>query len=137
MRKQKMKVLTFGVFDYFHWGHLKLLERAKKYGDYLIVAVQDGDFILKYKPNAKILYSTEQRVEMIKALSIVNEVIVYQHVDETVKNTNFDVLIVGEDQVHEGIQRAINYCMENNKKVVRLVRTPGICSTSIKEEIKR
>lgn len=137
MRKQKMKVLTFGVFDYFHWGHLKLLERAKNYGDYLIVAVQDGDFILKYKPNAKILYSTEQRVEMIKALSIVNEVIVYQHVDETVKNTNFDVLIVGEDQVHEGIKRAINYCMENNKKVVRLARTPGICSTSIKEEIKR
>ena len=53
------KVLTFGVFDYFHLGHLRLFENAKKLGDYLIVAVQDGEFILKYKPTAKIFYTTD------------------------------------------------------------------------------
>lgn len=37
------KVLTFGVFDYFHYGHLKLLERCKKLGDYLVVALQNDD----------------------------------------------------------------------------------------------
>lgn len=42
-----IKVLTVGVFDYFHYGHYKLFENAKKLGDYLIVAVQDGDYILK------------------------------------------------------------------------------------------
>lgn len=53
------KVLTFGVFDYFHYGHLKLFERCKKYGDFLIVAVQCGEEILKNKPDAHVLYTTE------------------------------------------------------------------------------
>ena len=46
------KVLTVGVFDYFHYGHLKLLERAKDCGDYLIVAVQRDEEIHKNKPDA-------------------------------------------------------------------------------------
>lgn len=54
------KVLTVGVFDYFHYGHLKLFNNAKRFGEYLIVAVQDSDFILKYKPNAKVLYTTNK-----------------------------------------------------------------------------
>ena len=54
------KILTFGVYDYFHLGHLRLFEQCKKYGDYLIVAVQEGEYILKFKPSAKVLYNTEQ-----------------------------------------------------------------------------
>ena len=44
-----MKILTFGVYDYFHIGHLRLFKQCKQHADYLIVAVQDSDFILKYK----------------------------------------------------------------------------------------
>ena len=62
------KVVTFGVFDYFHLGHLRLFQRARALGDYLIVAVQDGDYILKYKPEANVLYTTEQRMEIIQKL---------------------------------------------------------------------
>ena len=46
------KILTFGVYDYFHLGHLRLFKQCKEYGDYLIVAVQDSKYILKYKPDA-------------------------------------------------------------------------------------
>ncbi len=63
------KVVTVGVFDYFHLGHLRLFENAKKLGDYLIVAVQDGNCNLKTKPNANVLYTTEQRVDLIKSSS--------------------------------------------------------------------
>lgn len=64
-----IKVLTVGVYDYFHLGHLRLFENAKELGDYLIVAVQDEDFILKTKPNAKMLYTTEQRKELVGCIT--------------------------------------------------------------------
>ena len=74
------RILTFGVYDYFHLGHLRLFKQCKNFADYLIVAVQDGEYILKYKPDAKIMYSTEERVEMIEALRVVDEVVVYDSV---------------------------------------------------------
>lgn len=52
---------------------IRLFKQCKQYGDYLIVAIQNSDYILKYKPDAKIMYSNEERVEMISALEIVNE----------------------------------------------------------------
>lgn len=61
------KILTFGVYDFFHLGHLRVFKQCREYADYLIVAVQHEDYILKFKPNAKILYSTEQRIELIIA----------------------------------------------------------------------
>ena len=67
------KILTFGVYDYFHLGHLRLFKQCKAYADYLIVAVQDGNYIKKFKPDAKVLYTTEERVEMLEALRIVDK----------------------------------------------------------------
>ena len=131
------KVLTVGVFDYFHLGHLRLFENAKKLGDYLIVAVQEGDFILKFKPDANILYTTEQRIELVKALRIVDEVITYQVVDKIVKEVDFDIFAVGEDQKHIGFQNAIQWCLDHGKNVIRLPRTQGICSSMIKQIIKK
>lgn len=130
-----IKVLTVGVFDYFHYGHLRLFERARALGDYLVVAVQDGDYILKYKHDAEILYCTEQRVQIISALRCVDEVITYQDVDRIVQTVDFDVFAVGGDQSHQGFQMAIAWCNANGKKVVRLERTAGISSSQIKKNI--
>ena len=130
------KVITVGVFDYFHLGHLRLFENAKKLGDYLIVAVQDGDCILKTKPNASVLYTTEQRIDLVKALRVVDEVIIYQDVDKTLPEVDFDVFAIGGDQTHEGFQKAVKWCKDNGKEVIRLPRTPGICSSAIKSQLK-
>lgn len=130
------KVITVGVYDYFHLGHLRLFENAKKLGDYLIVAVQDGDCILKTKPNAKVLYTTEQRMDIVRALRVVDEVIIYQDVDKLLPKIDFDIFAIGEDQTHVGFQRAIKWCEENGKTVIRLSRTPGICSSEIKHELE-
>lgn len=130
------KVITVGVFDYFHLGHLRLFENAKRLGDYLIVAVQDGDCILKTKPDAKVLYTTDQRIEIVKALRVVDEVITYQDVDTTLPKVDFDVFAIGGDQTHAGFKRAIKWCEEHGKEVVRLPRTPGICSSDIKSQLE-
>ena len=132
------KVLTFGVFDYFHIGHLNLFKQCKKYGDYLIVAVQDEKYILKYKPEARILYSTEQRVELLEALSIVDKVVVYDIVSvDTLKKIDFDILALGEDHIGDRFDKIIKWCEKNKKEVVRLRRTPGISSSQIKRGLDK
>lgn len=130
------KILTFGVYDYFHLGHLRLFKQCRKFADYLIVAVQDGEYILKYKPDSRIMYSTEERVEMIEALRTVDEVIVYDSVcSKTLEKIDFDILALGEDHRGGRFDEAKQWCHENGKKVVRLKRTPGICSSGIKKRL--
>lgn len=131
------KVLTFGVFDYFHYGHLKLLERAKALGDYLIVAVQRTEEIHKTKPEAKILYTTEQRIEIIKSICYVDEAVPYSQVADDIKNIDFDIFARGEDQLHAGIERAAKWCEEHGKQVIMLTRTPNISSSQIKGELEK
>lgn len=130
------KILTFGVYDYLHLGHLRLFKQCKKYGDYLIVAVQNGDYIRKFKPEAKILYSTDERVEMLEALRIVDEVVVYDTVSiETLEKIDFSILALGEDHKGGRFDEVEEWCNQNGKKVVRLKRTPGICSSDIKKSV--
>lgn len=128
------KILTFGVFDYFHLGHLRLFKQCKEYADYLIVAVQDGKYIQKYKPDAKVLYSTEERVEILESLRIVDEVSVYDTVGiPALEKIDFDILALGEDHRGGRFDEVENWCNNHGKKVVRLRRTPGICSSEIKK----
>lgn len=130
-----MKVLTVGVFDYFHYGHLKLFERARALGDYLIVAVQEDSEIHKTKPEANIMYSTAQRMEIVGAIRYVDQVVPYTQVDETIKGIDFDIFAIGQDQTHAGFQRAKQWCLENGKQVIMLERTPNICSSDIKKQL--
>lgn len=129
------KVFTVGVYDYLHIGHVNLFRRAKALGDYLIVAVQDSDQILKYKPNTTILYNTEERLYMVQSIKYVDEVVVYADVDTIVKEVNFDIFVTGPDQIHDGFQRAMQWCREHGKQVVVLPRTEGISSSQLKTKI--
>ena len=133
-RKYK-KVMTVGVYDLLHKGHVELYRRAKGLGDYLIVAAQDGDFILKYKPTAKVLNSTEDRKYMIKSIRYVDEVITYTDVDKIVQEVDFDVFITGPDQCHDGFLRAIKWCEEHGKEHIVLGRTDGVSSSELKAKI--
>lgn len=131
------RVLTFGVYDYFHLGHLRLFKQCKEYGDYLIVAIQDGNYIKKYKPNVNILYTTEERIEIIEALKIVDRVVEYQTVCvDFLESIDFEVLALGEDHVGDRFDKIVEWCVMNGKKVVRLKRTKGISSTIVKDRVR-
>lgn len=128
------KILTFGVYDYFHLGHLRLFKQCKEHADYLIVAVQDGDYIKKFKPDARVLYSTDERVEIIEALRIVDKVVVYQTVGvNALEKIDFDILALGEDHIGARFDEITNWCNKHGKSIVRLKRTPGIASSEIKQ----
>ena len=125
-------VLTFGVYDMLHIGHMLLFERARKLGDKLVVAVQDESQVLKYKPDTRMIYTTEERVYMVDSIKSVDKVVVYKDVDTDIQEIEFDILVIGEDQRHEGFQRAVKWCEYNGKEVVTLTRTEGKSSTILR-----
>ena len=129
-------ILTVGVYDMLHIGHILLFKHAKELGDKLIVAVQDSDVILKYKPGTKMIYTTEERVYMVSAIKYVDEVVIYRDVDKDIQNIDFDVFAKGPDQSHEGFQRAVKWCKEHGKEVVIIPRTEGISSTMLRDYSK-
>lgn len=129
------KVLTVGVYDLLHIGHIELFRRARDLGDFLIVAVQRSDVVLKYKPNAEIVYGTEERMYMVQSIRYVDQVIEYSDVDEIVKKVDFDVFVTGPDKNHAGFQTAIKWCQQNGKEHVILSRTEGISSSLLKRSI--
>ena len=101
------------------------------------MAVQDGDYIKKYKPDAKVLYTTAERVEMLESLRIVDKVVVYESVDPDFLGTiDFDILALGEDHRGGRFDAVEQWCEEHNKRVVRLKRTKGICSSDIKKSLE-
>lgn len=127
------KILTVGVYDMLHIGHILLFKNAKDLGDHLIVAVQDSDVILKYKPDTQMVYTTEERLFMVSAIKYVDEVVTYKDVDIDIQNIEFDVFAKGPDQCHSGFQRAVEWCKAHGKEVITIPRTEGISSTMLRE----
>ncbi len=126
------KVLTYGTFDLFHVGHLRLLKRAKALGDYLVVAVSSDDFNLQ---KGKVcMVKDYDRMAIVEAIKYVDEVILEESWDQKVRDVkehDIDVFVMGDDW--EG---KFDFLKEDCA-VVYLPRTEGISTTQIKEELKK
>lgn len=121
------KVLTYGTFDLFHYGHLRILKRAKECGDHLTVAVSTDEFnAVKGK---KCVYPYEHRASIVKAIKYVDKVIpetCWEQKIEDIKKYNIDIFVMGNDW--EGkFDFLKDYC-----QVVYLKRTKDISTTQIK-----
>ncbi|MDM5321654.1 glycerol-3-phosphate cytidylyltransferase [Bacillus altitudinis] len=124
------KVITYGTFDLLHWGHIKLLERAKQLGDYLVVAISTDEFNLQ--KSKKAYHSYEHRKLILETIRYVDEVIPENNWDQKVRDVqehDIDVFVMGDDW--EG---KFDFLKEQCE-VVYLKRTEGISTTQIKEEI--
>ena len=82
----------------FHVGHLHLLKKAKNNCNYLIVGVSTDELVEQYK-NKKPIIPFQHRLEIISALSVVDEVVVQTHRDKVKQYhaIGFDVMFVGDD----------------------------------------
>lgn len=127
------KGITFGVFDIFHIGHLNMIERAKEQCDHLIVAVHND---LENIKGVEFFYSLDDRMRMVASINHVDEVIVYERVDEAIKNVDVDVFCHGPDQCHDKFENAKLYCRENGISVMKLERTEGVSSTDLRSFLK-
>lgn len=96
--KKEVVGYTTGVFDLFHVGHLRLLQRAKSRCDKLIVGVSTDELVQEYK-HKKPVIPFEERVEVVSALKCVDEVVAQRHRDKVAAyhEIKFDVMFVGSD----------------------------------------
>lgn len=135
-KKNNKVVITFGVFDMLHIGHIILFKRAHELGNRLVVAVQEDEVILKYKPGTSMVYTTEERMFMVNSIKYVDEVVTYKDVDKDIQKLDFDIFVKGPDQNHEGFQRAEEWCKSQGKEIVVVPRTEGISSTLLRNYSK-
>lgn len=125
------RVITYGTFDLIHYGHINLLERAKKLGDYLIVGLSTNEF--NEKKNKKCYFSYEERKQLLEALRVVDLVIPEESWEQKRNDINLyqiDTFVMGDDWKGK-FDDLKDLC-----EVVYLERTPEISTTKIKTELK-
>lgn len=124
------KVITYGTFDLLHYGHIRLLERARALGDYLVVAVSSDEFnALKGKTS---VFNFDERCKLLSSLKCVDEIIAensWEQKANDVKEHNISVFTIGDDWAGK-FDFLKDFC-----EVVYLPRTQEISSSAIKQNI--
>lgn len=123
-----IKVITYGTYDHLHHGHIRLLERARALGDYLIVGVTSDDFD-KQRGKINVQQTLEERIAAVRATGLADKIIVEEYEGQKIddiKRYEIDVFTVGSDWVGH-FDYLGEYC-----KVTYLERTKGISSTEIR-----
>jgi glycerol-3-phosphate cytidylyltransferase len=124
-------VITFGTYDVFHVGHLRILERAAALGDRLVVGVS-ADALNLAKKGRKTVFSQEERLEIVAALKVVDEVFVEESLElkrEYIVEHQADVLAMGDDW--KGRFDFVSDLCE----VVYFPRTPSVSTTELIEHM--
>lgn len=128
-----VKVITYGTYDMLHYGHIRLLERAKALGDYLIVGVTSDDYD-KTRGKINIQQPLEERIEAIRKTGLADKIVVEEYEGQKIddiKRYGVDIFAIGSDW--RGYFDYIGeYC-----EVVYLERTQGISSSEIRSEKRR
>lgn len=125
------RVITYGTFDLIHYGHINLLERARRLGDYLIVGLSTNEF--NAIKNKKCYFSYEERKRLLEAIRYVDLVIpeeAWEQKASDIKLYQIDTFVIGDDW--EGKFDELKSLCE----VIYLNRTPEVSTTKIKSELK-
>ncbi len=129
---EPLRVVTFGTFDVFHAGHLRLLERAAALGDRLVVGIS-SDVLNRRKKGRSPVYSLADRMAIVAALRCVDEVFVEHSLEDKrhyLVEHRADVLVMGDDWAGR-FDAFSDTC-----RVVYLPRTPSVSTTAIIEQIR-
>lgn len=126
------RVLTYGTFDLFHYGHVRLLRRAAALGDYLIVALSTDEFNKEKGKDS--FYSYGIRREILEACRYVDLVIPENSWDQKkddVQKYDVDIVVMGSDWCGDERFECLRDCCD----VVYLDRTDNISTTDVKESL--
>lgn len=124
------KVITYGTYDLLHYGHIRLLERAKALGDYLIVGVTADNFDLA-RGKINVQQSVMERIDAVRATGIADEIIVEEYEGQKIddiRRKDVDIFAIGSDWLGK-FDYLKEYC-----EVVYLERTQGVSSSELRAE---
>ena len=124
-------VITFGTFDVFHVGHLRVIQRAASFGDRLVVGVSADELNMSKKGRLPV-FSQAERLEIVAALKPVDEVFVEESLElkrDYILQHDAKVLVMGDDWAGKFDELA-DVC-----RVEYLPRTPAISTTALIEKI--
>lgn len=124
-------VITFGTFDVFHVGHVRVLNRAAELGDRLIVGVS-SDALNFAKKERYPVFTEDERMEIVANVKVVDAVFVEESLEQKrdyVIEHQADVLVMGDDWSGK-FDFLSDIC-----EVVYLPRTPSVSTTAIIEHI--
>lgn len=128
-----VKVITYGTYDMLHYGHIRLLKRAKALGDYLIVGITSDDYD-KTRGKINNQQTLMERIEAVKETGLADEIIIEEYEGQKIddiRRLGVDIFTVGSDW--EGYFDYLNeYC-----KVIYLPRTEGVSSSEVRAEKRR
>ena len=125
------RVITYGTFDLLHYGHINLLQRAKQFGDYLIVALSTDEFNRDMK-HKNCYFSYEERRRLLEAIRYVDLVIpetCWDQKESDIREYHIDTFVIGDDW------RGKFDFLKSQCEVVYLERTPEISSTQIRQDL--
>ena len=129
-------VATFGIWDLFHQGHLRLMKMAKNLGDTLIVGVATDRLAEEYK--RKPIIPFYQRIEIIENIKCVDSVVQYDNLDvtELLRKLHIDIMVVGGDWGKYPEQKKYKkYLQQNGKQLVKIPYMQGTSTTMIRKRI--
>lgn len=121
--------ITFGTFDLFHYGHLRILERTATYGDRLIVGVST-DELNTSKKGYRPVFPYDHRAAIVRALAVVDDVFPEYRLEDKrqyVVDHGADILVMGADWKGRFDDELNGVC-----EVAYLDRTPGISTSSLR-----
>ena len=130
---------TTGVFDLFHIGHLEILRKAKENCDYLIVGVSTDELVQEYK-NKRPIITFDQRIEIIKSIKYVDEVVVQKDRDKlsALHKIGFNIMFVGDDWKGSKIFLELeSKFQKHGVEIFYFPYTKNISSTSLRSTLKR
>jgi len=132
----KKIIYTSGTFDLFHFGHLNILLKAKKLGNYLIVGVSTDDLVLKYK-KIKPIVCYKDRVAIIKSLKCVDKIIKQEKFFDVkqLKKYNISTIVLGDDWKNKSFPELEKCLKELNIKVYYIPYTKRLSTSLIKRKI--
>lgn len=124
------RIITYGTYDLFHEGHLRILQRAKELGDYLIVGVTTENYD-EARGKLNVQQSLMERIENVKACGLADEIIIEEYEGQKINDIqkySIDIFAIGSDWLGK-FDYLHEYC-----EVVYLERTKGVSSTELRND---